>query len=145
MLISLVFAASSAQESPKLKDAHQACDEAKSQMELNQCAGEQYKKADERLNAVYRRALEFMQKDLAEARERKDADQVKYNQLAIEKLKAAERAWVQYRDLHCEAARHQYEGGSMNPMVWGFCMEQTAGDRIEELKFAYEGGERKLE
>jgi len=134
-----------AQTSIKRRSPGQACDTAQSQMELNQCAGEQYKKADARLNTIYRNVLNMMEKDLADAKDHKDTDQVRYEQAAIDKLKAAEKAWIQYRDLHCEAARHQYEGGSMNPMVWGFCMEQVSLDRIEELKSAYEEGDRKLE
>jgi uncharacterized protein YecT (DUF1311 family) len=122
-----------------------ACDDAKSQSELTQCAGEQYHKADARLNSIYRKALETMLKDLSDAQDHKDPDLINYSQQAIEKLKAAERAWIQYRDLHCEAARHQFEGGSMSPMIWGFCMAQTTLDRIDELKSAYEDGDRKLE
>jgi len=114
-------------------------------MELTQCAGKQYHKADARLNAVYRRVLEFMEKDLLDAQTDKDLEQIKYNQDAIAKLKATEKAWIQYRDLHCDAARHQNEGGSMAPMVWAFCMEQTTTDRVEELKQAYETGDRKVE
>ncbi|MGZ4789534.1 MAG: lysozyme inhibitor LprI family protein, partial [Terriglobales bacterium] len=114
-------------------------------MELDQCAGQQYRKADARLNAIYHKALDLLHADLAEAQNKKDADQIKYVQQAIDKLKAAERAWIQYRDLHCEAARHQFEGGSMSPMIWGFCMAKTTLHRIDELKSAYEDGDRKLE
>ena len=134
-----------AQKAQKPADLKRPCNEAKTQMELNQCAGEQYRKADARLNAVYRKVLEFMQKDLSDAQNEKDADQIKYNQEAITKLRAAEKAWIAYRDLHCDAARHQNEGGSMSPMIWAFCMEQTTSDRVEELKQAYETGDRKLE
>ena len=133
------------QQNPKAVDPQRACNGAKNQMELNQCAGEQFHKADTHLNTLYGKVLEIMQKDLSEAQDRKDTDLIKHHHQAIEKLKAAERAWIQYRDLHCEAASHQYEGGSIRPMVWGFCMSQTTLDRIEELKSAYEEGDRKLE
>jgi uncharacterized protein YecT (DUF1311 family) len=122
-----------------------ACEKAQSQMELNQCSGEQYRLADDRLNAVYRKALDLLEKDLSDAQGRKDVDQEKYNQAAIDKLKKAERAWIQYRDLHCDAARHQVGAGSMAPMVWAFCMAGTTQHRIEELKDAYENPDRKLE
>jgi len=122
-----------------------ACDKAQSQIDLNQCSGEQYHLADDRLNAVYRKALDFLQKDVSDAQTRKDVEEEKYNQIAIEKLKKAERAWIQYRDLHCDAARHQVGAGSMAPMVWAFCMAGTTLHRIEELKDAYENPDRKLE
>lgn len=118
-------------------DVQRACNGAKNLMELNQCAGEQYRKADGRLNAAYNKALEMMQKELTVAQERKDSDWTRYFEQSIAKLRAAQRAWSQYRDLHCEAARHQYEGGSVSPMIYGFCMAQTTLDRIEELKSAY--------
>jgi len=114
-------------------------------MELNQCSGDQYRKADTRLNTVYSKVLGFLQKDLTDAVGQKDAEQVKYNQAAVEKLKATERAWIHYRNLHCDAARHENEGGSMSPMIWALCMEQVTTDRVEELKQAYETGDRKLE
>jgi uncharacterized protein YecT (DUF1311 family) len=144
MILSLATTISGRQ-ALKTSDPQRACDAAKSQTELKQCAGEQYHKADARLNAVYHKALEILQKDLADAQQHPDPNQVEYSQQAIEKLRAAERAWLQYRNLHCEAARHQYEGGSMSPMIWGDCMAETTLDRVKELKSAYENGDRKLE
>jgi uncharacterized protein YecT (DUF1311 family) len=104
------------------------CDAAATQLELNQCYGEQFRKADAHLNSVYANLLKQMQ-----------------SEAAIQKLKVAEKAWIHYRDLHCEAARYEYEGGSISPMVWAQCMATTTEHRIEELKAAYENGERKLE
>jgi uncharacterized protein YecT (DUF1311 family) len=136
-----------AQQPSKTTDAdpQRACNDAKSQMELNQCAGEQYQKADTRLNLIYGNVVREMQKDLADAKEHKDTQQIEYEETAIEKLRAAEKAWIAYRDLHCEAAEYQYQGGSMRPMIWNFCMAQVILDRIGELKSAYEDGDRKLE
>ena len=83
----------------KPSDQH-ACDQAQTQAEMDQCASEQSHKADARLNAVYRKILGAMQKDLSDAQNApKDADQIKHSQEAIEKLKAAEKIWIQYRDL----------------------------------------------
>src|SRR5229473_3087538 len=81
------------------------CDAAATQLELNQCYGEQFRKADAHLKNVYANLLKQMQ-----------------SEAAIQKLKVAEKAWIQYRDLHCEAAKYEYEGGSMSPMVWAQCM-----------------------
>ncbi len=104
------------------------CDAAATQLELNQCFGEQFRKADAHLNKIYASLL----KQLGSG-------------TAVQKLKMAEKAWIQYRDLHCEAARSEFEGGSISPMVWAQCMAATTDHRIEELKDAYETGERKLE
>jgi len=101
------------------------CGAGASQSDLNQCAGDEFQKADARLNRIYANLLKQMKGP------------------AVEKLKAAERVWIQYRDLHCEAARYEYEGGSMSPMVFAQCMATTTEHRIEGLKAAYD--ERQLE
>jgi len=62
-----------------------------------------------------------------------------------QKVKVVQKAWIRYRDLHCEAAKSEFEGGSMSPMVWAQCMAMTTNHRIEEIKAAYETGERRLE
>ncbi len=112
---------------------------------MTACSGEQYRRADARLNAVYSKALELMQHNLSDAKAHNDVQQETYERTAIDKLKAAERAWIQYRNLHCDAAGQQYEGGSVRPMVFSDCMKQTTDHRIEEMKQAYEDGDRKLE
>jgi uncharacterized protein YecT (DUF1311 family) len=121
------------------------CDWAMTQQDLNQCSGEQYRKADGHLNAVYVKLMNMVEKDLAEAQKQSDAERKAYSETVVQKLKAAERAWIQYRDLHCDAARHQYEGGSMSPMVWADCMTTTTDHRIVDLKNAYGSGDRTLE
>ncbi|HEX9456643.1 MAG TPA: lysozyme inhibitor LprI family protein [Candidatus Acidoferrum sp.] len=136
---------------PNTKPAEQSnaqknpCDWAKTQQEMNQCSAEQYRKVDAHLNDVYGKLVHLMEKDLSDDHQRNDLQQMKFDDMAIQKLKAAERAWIHYRDLHCDAARHQIGGGSMSPMVWADCMTNLTDRRIEELKDAYELGDRKLE
>lgn len=101
------------------------------QLDLNQCYAEQFRKADAHLNKVYAGLLKQMQSEKREG--------------AIQKLKTVEKAWLHYRDLHCDAAKDEYEGGSMSPMVWAQCMAMTAEHRIDEIKAAYENGDTKLE
>ena len=107
------------------------CDAAITQLDLNQCYGEQYRNADAHLNKIYGNLLKQLQSEKSAT--------------AIQKLQAAEKVWIRYRDLHCEAARLEFEGGSMSPMVWAQCMDMTTNHRMEEIKAAYETGERKLE
>jgi uncharacterized protein YecT (DUF1311 family) len=118
------------------------CDWAKTQRDMNQCSGE-HRKADTHLNNLYAKLMGLLEKDLAKNAD--DPEQKPYNELAIQKLRAAEKAWIQYRDLHCDAARHQFEGGSMSPMIWADCMASTTEHRIDELKDAYGSPDRKLE
>ena len=96
------------------------CDAARTQLELSQCFGEEFRKADAQLKSLYSTLVKQRQG------------------VAVEKLKAAQKVWTQYRDLHCEATRDEYEGGSISPMVFAQCMTTTTQHRIEELKAAYE-------
>jgi uncharacterized protein YecT (DUF1311 family) len=129
-------------EIPPMKSA---CDGASTQIEMNDCAAKEQGKADADLNAVYQKLEGLLERDLAAAQERNDEQQKVYVQSAQQKLAAAEKAWAEYRDLHCEAAGQQYEGGSIRPMVEANCRELVAKHRIEELKSAYETPDRTLD
>lgn len=113
------------------------CSNAGTQLEMNQCTVGQYHKADERLNKVYADIQADIKKDMQVQTGRGDEKYRAWNQQRLEKLQVAERAWLHYRDLHCEASRYEYEGGSINPAIWADCMRLTTEHRIQELKLAY--------
>ncbi|HJX83584.1 MAG TPA: lysozyme inhibitor LprI family protein [Candidatus Angelobacter sp.] len=99
------------------------CARANTQLEINECSADQYRKADARLNSLYAKIAADLQKD--------------QDKTALDKLRATERAWIQYRDLHCDAARNQFAGGSISPTIWAGCMKMVTEHRIEELQAAY--------
>ena len=117
------------------------CEKLTSQADMNDCYGKEYQKDDARLNRVYRKAMDYLQHDLAGS----DQALKQSSQTAIDDLKAAELAWIKYRDLQCDAAGQQYEGGTMRSMIHSICMSMATEHRIDEIKQAYENGERKLE
>jgi uncharacterized protein YecT (DUF1311 family) len=125
MVVWLLFTVAPTQKAAQNKPAppEQDCAQANSQFELNECTGKQYHKADTRLNSLYARIGTDLQKD--------------QDKSALDKLRAAERAWIQYRDLHCDAARNQFAGGSIAPTIWATCMTMVTEHRIEELQDAY--------
>lgn len=137
VFVGLLVATDTASQEATKSDLQHGCDAAQSQAEMNQCAGQEYKKEDTQLNTAYQKILKLMQSDRLDAEKRHDRDQINWTQRRIDKLIAAEKAWITYRDLHCEAAKHEYEGGSMSPMVWASCMAETTRDRIDELKSSY--------
>lgn len=120
-----------------------SCANAANQAEMNECSGRQYQQDDAHLNRVYRKAMEYLQHDLAQAGS--DQPLKQSAQKAIDDLKAAETAWIKYRDLHCQAAGQQYEGGTIRPSIENMCMSMATEHRIQEIKQAYENGDRKLE
>jgi uncharacterized protein YecT (DUF1311 family) len=127
------------------KNSKDPCDSAMTQLELNNCSGDQYRKADAHLNALYGKLMHIFEEDIKSAQNEKDEDQRKNSETAIRKLKATEKAWIVYRDLQCDAARFEYEGGSINPSVWAICMKTVTEHRISDLKDAYETPDRKIE
>lgn len=85
------------------------------QMEMNECAGAAYEKADKRLNQVYRKLEKTPE------------------------LVASEKAWIAFRDAECKYQASSVEGGSMQPMVYANCLQSLTEDRIKQLEQASEG------
>jgi uncharacterized protein YecT (DUF1311 family) len=101
----------------------QACgDRAKTQMEINACAGDEATRTDAELNAVYRKLL---------AAAGSDTD-------AVEKIRAAEKAWLIYRDAYLEAMYpakdKQAEYGSIYPMDVALLTAKLNGRQTQALK-----------
>ncbi|MET3611897.1 uncharacterized protein YecT (DUF1311 family) [Rhizobium aquaticum] len=105
-----------------------------SQFDLNVCAAEDMHKADDELNAVYKKAL-------ADAAER-DINHANRPELrgAVSALKSAERAWIDYRNGNCKGVGLSAEGGSMTMMVFDQCVAKMTRNRIEELKVLMDKG-----
>jgi uncharacterized protein YecT (DUF1311 family) len=95
---------------------------AESQAGLNQRAADDFEKADQELNAVYRQVL----KDYAD------------DPLFIEKFKAAQRAWITLRDLELKASfPHEDEPmyyGSVYPMCSAYRKAELTKERTEYLR-----------
>jgi uncharacterized protein YecT (DUF1311 family) len=125
-------------------DIKNPCDWAISQVDLNQCYAEQYRKVEASLNVYYQKVVEAIEKDLGDAQNKQDEGQSKYEEQAIQKLKASQKAWVEYRDLNCDAAKFEVSGGSMSPMVWAGCMALVTEHRISDLKDAYGNFSRRI-
>jgi uncharacterized protein YecT (DUF1311 family) len=92
------------------------CANAQSQLEMNICAGNEYKAADATLNQVYKQLMAILDDD--------------------EKLqlKEVENTWIKYRDTNCEFVADQYKGGSMRPMVQGYCLADMTKRRTAEIR-----------
>ena len=101
-----------------------ACKDAKTQLEMNVCLADAYSNADRDLNAFYAPVKS------------------KLHPAGIAKLQEAQRAWIRYRDLNCEAEAGLYEGGSIQPAVRSGCLERVTRARIAELHTIYDTGNR---
>ena len=94
------------------------CANPTSQMTMNLCAGEDARKADAALNAVYRQLMERAQGD---------------NEIT-KLLVATERAWLAFRDAECAFAASRSVEGSIYPMLVVLCRAGLTSARVDELK-----------
>jgi uncharacterized protein YecT (DUF1311 family) len=93
------------------------CGQLTVQMEINACAGANLEAADAALNKLYQQVM-GQQSDAA----------------SKDKLKAAERAWIAYRDRECAIeVGPREDGGSIWPMEMSNCLEEKTATRIREL------------
>ena len=110
VLIGVSVSVSGQKQKPK------PCEDAQTQTDMNICWGNEYKKADAALNKTYQQ-LAAMLEDEEKAQ-----------------LKAAETAWLKYRDTNCEFVADQYKGGSIRPMIAAICLADVTNNRTTELK-----------
>jgi uncharacterized protein YecT (DUF1311 family) len=89
---------------------------AQTQSEMNVTANAKYKKADAELNKVYKQLMSIL-------------DQ---NEKPL--LIQAEKDWVKYRDSHCRFDASQYDGGSIQPLIYSTCLEELTRKRIAEIR-----------
>ena len=102
---------------------YRACnDKAKTQVEMNACASEEAARLDAQLNDVYRKLL----------------SQAASQQEAVAKIKAAERAWIVYRDAYMDAMYpakdKQAEYGSIYPMEADLLRAKLTQQQVAALK-----------
>lgn len=113
------------------------CTDPQNQAEMNICAGIDFARADLDLNAAYRDAIAGAQ---ANDRERSAVDRESDTRPGYEAvLRAAQRAWLTYRDQHCTwQGYNDARGGSMEALVYNGCRASVTRARVEELR----GGQR---
>ncbi|KAF2335101.1 lysozyme inhibitor LprI family protein [Flavobacterium daemonense] len=89
---------------------------AQTQLEMNQIAIDNLKKADNKLNQVYQNLM-------------KKLDEKEKNLLI-----AAQKNWIKFRDSKCDFEKQQYDGGSIQPSIYYTCLAECTEDRIKDLK-----------
>ncbi len=85
------------------------------QQMMNRCASMDFEASDRRLNEAYSRLMASL-----------DAG-------SREKLKAAQRNWIQFRDNECTFETVDNEGGTLHPLVYAGCLKRLTDARIREL------------
>ena len=107
------------------------CDPSGTQIEMNQCALEDFEKIDAKLNQVWKQLLD------------KEKDNTSY----IKKLRAAQRAWIVFRDAEiaamfaCDEDNPRYCWGSMYPMLYHIALGELTEARIKRLQEYLDDGQ----
>ncbi len=101
---------------PDLSAADKDCKDAVSTAEMRTCANERYKAADAELNRVYRQL----------------ASQLSDQRRA--KLKAAQKAWIAFRDKNAAFVASVVADGTMYPILEVMALTTATKQRTEQLK-----------
>jgi uncharacterized protein YecT (DUF1311 family) len=113
-------------------DAPVDCASPRSTPEFNLCAEGDFQKADGKLNAAFKKALDFI----------KTVDSEKpYDAASWEKaLRASQNAWLAFRDADCKGlVPMSWSGGSGTTVGVLQCMTAKTNDRTKELITIYKG------
>lgn len=113
----------------------EGCNPEGTQMEMNQCAADDYAKADKALNDVWK-ALMAKEKE---------------NKAYTNKLREAQRAWIAFRDAEvaamyaCAEENPRFCWGSMYPLLYNTELATLTEARTKTLKSYLEHGQTGVE
>jgi uncharacterized protein YecT (DUF1311 family) len=105
------------------QDAVVDCENAMTQRDMNICSYEDYIAADRALNDTYAWAL---------------ARTEDWGFGTQDALRAAQRAWIPYRDAACHAEGQLHEGGSIRPLIENTCKATLTTRRTQDMRATYE-------
>jgi uncharacterized protein YecT (DUF1311 family) len=92
------------------------CHNPQTQVQINECAAKEYKTSDGELNLIYKQL---------------------YSRLSSRRrtqLRAAQAAWIKYRDAQCEFENAEERGGSIYSALQYGCLSTISRARTAELK-----------
>lgn len=110
------------------------CADPQAQQEMNWCAAQDFHKADAALNAQWKLTSAEMK-----ARDERDGKQTDGRPGHFTTLLSAQRAWLKYRDAHCDLGGYLFRGGSMEPLLVATCRTDLTEARTRQLKDLVEG------
>lgn len=102
------------------------CTDPITQMEMTYCAELDWQAADKELNAAYATAMAAMRQT--------DSYLDGSMKGAADALKAAQRAWIPFRDNACASYGFLARGGTMEPMLIYQCRANLTRERTADLK-----------
>ena len=86
------------------------------QMEMNQQARTNYKKADVKMAIIYKKVQKVTLSDINK-----------------KLLLDVQRKWIIYKEAHFKSASASYEGGSIQPFIYYNCLTEITNERTKQL------------
>ncbi len=97
------------------------CKDPQTQTDMNICASQAYQRADKILNQLFQQIKR------------------KYRSQDFKKLQQVQFDWLKFRDSHCKFEASFYEGGTLQPLIHGKCMETLTLERNLHFKALLDG------
>lgn len=116
----------SAEDEPIIK-----CEDAVTQSEMTLCAVQEHEAEDKKLNEQWAKT----KKAVTDWDAALDTDQ----RGAVDALLRAQRAWIQYRDAHCDVEGFSVRGGTLEPAIVELCLAEVTRKRTVELEELIKG------
>lgn len=92
------------------------CKNPQTTLDMNMCSRQEFQDADRKLNQVYQQL------------------QAKISSKQKQRLTAAQRTWIKFRDENCDYEAGKFEGGSLAASTYGYCRARVTQERIKDLE-----------
>ena len=106
------------------------CADPEAQQQNKYCNAQAFWKLDGELTELYEEAVAFTTKSDRDMPPPEGPDL----KSETEALTIAEKAWLQYRDAHCDGIGYKARGGSLESILVGNCKIELTKNRMKELK-----------
>lgn len=104
------------------------CGGASTQPEINECALANYRRADDEMNRQWRTTLAEMRR-----RDREDSMPSASESTRESRLRTAQRAWIAFRDAHCNSAYYAELGTQIAYTMNIYCNAELTEERTRQL------------
>ena len=92
------------------------CKSPQTTLDMNICSSQEFKAADTKLNQLYQQL------------------RPKLNSKQQQRLTAAQRSWVKFRDETCDYEAGKFEGGTLAAPTYGYCRARVTQQRVKDLE-----------
>lgn len=92
------------------------CKSPQTTVDMNLCATQEFQAADKKLNQVYQELKPLL------------------NSKQQQRLTAAQRTWVKFRDESCSYEAGRFEGGTLAAPTYGYCRARITQERVKDLE-----------